>query len=98
MVFRTTLGQITPGDAQSLASIPYYRDDACFDDGTGVDPGPHLNDGADPSRPCWQPGDPAPDPRYRQGLIGAHGVQILMATETDNASLTAPVDEISAET
>ena len=26
--------------AQSMAAVPYYRDDACFDDGTGSDPGP----------------------------------------------------------
>src|SRR3954454_787682 len=32
----------TGGDAYSLIATPYYRDDACFDDGTGNDPGPHL--------------------------------------------------------
>jgi hypothetical protein len=26
----------------AAATVPYYRDDACFDDGTGSDPGPHL--------------------------------------------------------
>jgi len=31
---------LTPGGAaQSLFAVPYYRDDACFDDGTGSDPG-----------------------------------------------------------
>ena len=32
---------LTPGGAaQSLPAVPYYRDDSCFDDGTGTDPGP----------------------------------------------------------
>jgi hypothetical protein len=26
----------------AVAAFPYYRDDACFDDGTGMDPGPKL--------------------------------------------------------
>src|SRR3954453_23874425 len=30
------------GSAQSLLAVPYYRDDSCFDDGTGSDPGPKL--------------------------------------------------------
>jgi hypothetical protein len=35
---------LTPGGAaQSIAAVPYYRDDACFDDGTGSDPGPELH-------------------------------------------------------
>src|SRR5207248_2300279 len=34
---------LTPGGAaQALFAIPYYRDDSCFDDGTGSDPGPKL--------------------------------------------------------
>jgi hypothetical protein len=33
----------SPGGAQALVeAVPYYVDDACFDDGTGSDPGPHL--------------------------------------------------------
>ena len=44
IVTRTALKQVTPGGAaQSIAAVPYYRDDSCFDDGTGSDPGPHLN-------------------------------------------------------
>ena len=27
----------------AATSYPYYRDDSCFDDGTGTDPGPKLN-------------------------------------------------------
>jgi hypothetical protein len=56
---------LTPGGlAQSIAAVPYYRDDACFDDGTGSDPGPEkfprqfdqeqkstASDGS--ARRCW---------------------------------------------
>ena len=35
---------LTPGGAaQSVVAVPYYRDDSCFDDGTGTDPGPKLH-------------------------------------------------------
>ena len=106
MIFRSGINQVTPGAAQGFAAIPYYRDDSCFDDGTGTDPGPHLKPKAvdTPERPCWKPedgrpsGDPSQDVRWRQGLIGAHGVQVLFAAETDNAMLTAPLDELDAET
>ncbi|MDQ3964190.1 MAG: thrombospondin type 3 repeat-containing protein [Actinomycetota bacterium] len=43
LVLRSAIKQFTPGSAQALLAAPYYRDDACFDDGTGSDPGPHLN-------------------------------------------------------
>lgn len=44
IVTRTGIKQFTPGGtAQSLAAVPYYRDDSCFDDGTGSNPGPHLD-------------------------------------------------------
>src|SRR5213079_254040 len=34
---------LTPGGTpQSLFAIPYSRDDSCFDDGTGDDPGKEL--------------------------------------------------------
>ncbi|MCW2991458.1 MAG: hypothetical protein JWM73_2052, partial [Solirubrobacterales bacterium] len=58
---------LTPGGfAQSLAAVPYYRDDACFDDGTGADPGPELfprhfdqeqASGANGQRHCWTKAD-----------------------------------------
>jgi hypothetical protein len=68
-VDRITIKQHSAGTAYSLVTTPYYRDDACFDDGTGSDPGPHVNpkntdpvlDSAGNARECWQPsyGDPA---------------------------------------
>jgi len=42
VVTRYSVRQHTAGDAYSLLAVPYYRDDSCFDDGTGSDPGPHL--------------------------------------------------------
>src|SRR5439155_20413531 len=59
MVFKTRLNQITPGDAQGFSAIPYYRDDACFDDGTGIDPGPHVHAAkTDDSTPAPTASDP----------------------------------------
>jgi hypothetical protein len=43
LVERWTVRQATAGGvAHALVSFPYYRDDSCFDDGTGNDPGPRL--------------------------------------------------------
>ena len=103
MVFRNRLNitpdHVSPGDAQSFAAIPYYRDDMCFDDGTGTDPGPAGN--GTNQRPCnWSKDGTPPPGGWRQGLFGAHGVQVLFAAETDNVASagTVPVTEIDAET
>lgn len=69
LVFRLEPLTVTPGNAAHGAlAVPYYRDDACFDDGTGTGPGPHLNsrdvddgefatwtddDGQVHDRECW---------------------------------------------
>lgn len=42
VVTRWSIKKHTGGDAYTLIATPYYRDDSCFDDGTGNDPGPHL--------------------------------------------------------
>src|SRR3712207_5364071 len=92
---KTTAG----GLAQSLVAVPYYRDDACFDDGTGSDPGPELfprqpqkeaatraPDGS--PRRCWR-GDPAVpdgDQRFWQGSIATHGLHLLFVVDSDNAA------------
>jgi len=112
-VDRTTVKQITGGTAYGLVTAPYYRDDSCFDDGTGSDPGPHVNPRAtDPTvdsngkpRACWLPanGDPSiPVPgqapdHYYQGDIATHGVHIEVIADSDNAFTTVPLDEIDAE-
>ena len=46
LVSRFQIHKATAGSAHSVATVPYYRDDACFDDGTGSNPGPHI-DGRD---------------------------------------------------
>jgi hypothetical protein len=42
LVTRWAIKQHSGGDVYTLLATPYYRDDSCFDDGTGSDPGPHL--------------------------------------------------------
>ncbi|MDQ1396306.1 MAG: hypothetical protein QOG64_1565, partial [Acidimicrobiaceae bacterium] len=108
-VDRYTVKQVTAGTAYTLVTTPYYRDDSCFDDGTGTDPGPHVRpaapdpdvDGNGQPRRCWAPGDPVPGTvtpadHYYQGDIGTHGVHILLIADSDNAHTTEPVDEIDA--
>jgi hypothetical protein len=99
----------TPGGAaQSVLAVPYYRDDSCFDDGTGSDPGPDLGKRRDAEprttadgtpRKCWAPEDGLPDgsDRFFQGSIATHGVHMLMVAESDNARTTVPVNEIVNE-
>ena len=87
--------------------VPYYRDDACFDDGTGDDP---------VARP-W-PGEVSDDARVlegyvaaaqargeavetaadlaceqKQGVHGAHGVHFLVLAESDNLFTGVPLTE-----
>jgi hypothetical protein len=96
-------GDLTPGGAvQSVVAVPYYRDDSCFDDGTGSDPGPRLKPGSadEPraGRKCWHPEDGPPngDPRFFQGSIATHGVHLLFIADSDNARQTVPIDEVVA--
>jgi hypothetical protein len=105
----TQAKDLTPGGAaQSLVAVPYYRDDSCFDDATGSDPGPRENlSGADEPakaadgtpRKCWHPSDGIPDgsDHYYQGDIGTHGEHLLFQLDSDNARQTVPVDEIVAD-
>ncbi|HZR81876.1 MAG TPA: Ig-like domain-containing protein [Candidatus Binatia bacterium] len=92
--------------AENPAVVPYYRDDACLDDGTGDDPVP---------RP-W-PGEASTDPRVhagyeaenggtpydqlacdqRQGVWGAHGVHYFFSGDTDNAASPEVLTEIDAQ-
>lgn len=43
LVTRSAITKYTPGSVQGMAAVPYYRDDSCFDDGTGSNPGPHFD-------------------------------------------------------
>lgn len=94
------------GLAQGAVAVPYYRDDSCFDDATGTNPGPRLKlrspgePTTDPAtgqpRRCWTPADGVVDndTAFFQGDIGAHGVHILFLVDSDNARQTVPVNEI----
>lgn len=93
----------TPQSLQNgVTAIPYYRDDACFDDGTGDDP---------VARP-W-PGESSDDPRVTggyedlngdgtvscedgetQGAHGSLGLHILVTGDTDNAHTGEPINEV----
>ena len=106
---QTVPRETTPGGAaQQLAAVPYYRDDACFDDGTGSDPGPRirlrqaeeqLTTASGEARRCWKPADGAPggSDRFFQGSVGTHGLHLLLLGESDNARLTAPTTEIVSD-
>jgi len=92
--------------AVNPAVVPYYRDDACLDDGTGDDPVP---------RP-W-PGEASTDPRVhdgyvaenggtpydqlacsqRQGAWGAHGIHYFFSVDSDNAASPLVLTEIDAQ-
>ena len=105
----TDVRDLTPGGAaQSVVATPYYRDDSCFDDGTGTDPGPKikLRSGDEPrktaageDRKCWAPsdGDPGASERFFQGSIGTHGLHLLFLVDSDNARQTVPLNEIVSE-
>jgi hypothetical protein len=91
--------------AVNSAVVPYYRDDACLDDGTGDDP---------VARP-W-PGESSTDSRVhagyselaggtpyaeltceqKQGAWGAHGIHYFLTGDSDNAFLPETVTEIDA--
>jgi len=93
----------SPTTFENAAVVPYYRDDACFDDGTGDDP---------VARPF--PGEASTDPRVlaaydamapdgsadcaageTQGAYGSHGVHFFLTGDTDNAFVSpAPTTEL----
>ena len=82
IVSRWSLRDVTLGGAaHSLVAVPYYRDDSCFDDGTGTDPGPRRlerrsvelttyrlpGSGTDLPRTCWTPDAGLPDEGFVAG-------------------------------
>jgi hypothetical protein len=94
-------------NAQSLQNplvVPYYRDDACLDDGTGDNPTPRR----------W-PGEPSFDERVygeayddcvatepatwsqRQGCFACHGVHYFITGDTDNAFTPLNTTEIDGQ-
>ncbi len=91
--------------ATNATAVPYYRDDACLDDGTGDDP---------VQRP-W-PGEATTDKRVqdgyaalagktyadltctdKQGAFASHGIHFFATHDSDNATLGVPVTEIDGQ-
>jgi hypothetical protein len=107
--YTTKPDDLTPGGAaQSAVAVPYYRDDSCFDDGTGTDPGIRVKPGDEneprktatgADRKCWHPEDGAPDgsDKFFQGDIATHGVHLLFIADSDNGRQTVPIDEVVSE-
>ncbi|MCU1603518.1 MAG: hypothetical protein JWO22_4227 [Frankiales bacterium] len=100
--------------ATSLANaavVPYYRDDACLDDGTGDDPVQRPWPGEASTDKRVQAGyaaanhqpyaslvcDPAHGKTPFQGAFGSHGLHFLVTHDSDNATLGVPVDEIDGQ-
>lgn len=98
-------------NAQALENplvTPYYRDDACFDDGTGDDPSPRQWPGESYAwmhernidyvdRPCWGQAPEGYDGPYKQGAFGSHGIHYFVTNDTDNAFGPKPVTEIDGQ-
>ena len=56
----------------AVTAYPYYRDDSCFDDGTGTSPGPklHLRSGDEPQYWWYDPTTGVPTaPNYKTGQV-----------------------------
>jgi hypothetical protein len=95
-------------DVRSLENplvVPYYRDDACFDDGTGDNPSPRPYPG-EPSddsrvypdgRPCYTEAPEGYAGPYRQGCFACHGVHFFFTNDTDNAMMPKPTTELDGQ-
>jgi hypothetical protein len=95
----------------NAAVVPYYRDDACLDDGTGDDPVQRPWPGEASTDKRVQAGyaavnkapfaslvcDPAHGKTPFQGAYGSHGLHFLVTHDSDNATLGVPVDELDGQ-
>ncbi|HEX2295326.1 MAG TPA: Ig-like domain-containing protein [Actinomycetota bacterium] len=84
---------------ENPAVVPYYRDDACLDDGTGDNPSPRLNPGdPDPRNlPCFTEAPPGYEGPYKQGAFGSHGIHYFFTGDTDNAWTPERATEIDGQ-
>ena len=93
--------------AENPAVVPYYRDDACFDDGTGDNPSPRPWPGeastdsrvvkGNEGKPCLTSAPPGHNGPFRQGAFGSHGVHFFFTNDTDNSFTPAPTTELVAQ-
>jgi hypothetical protein len=92
--------------------VPYYRDDACLDDGTGDDPVARPWPGEASTDSRVQKGyaevngvrsysqlrcDPKAGKTPFQGAFASHGLHFLVTHDSDNATLGVPVDELDGQ-
>jgi hypothetical protein len=102
----------SPTIGANSVAMPYYRDDACLDDGTGDDPvqrpwpgeAYRWNGGAVPQaydqragRALDHSGATFVDCIERQGAHAQHGIHFFAPPESDNATLPVAVDEIDGQ-
>ena len=98
--------------AVNAAAVPYYRDDACLDDGTGDDPvqRPWPGEASTDSRvkagyEAANGGapysslvcDPAHGKTPFQGAFASHGIHFFATGDSDNATLGVPTTEIDGQ-
>ncbi len=91
--------------ATNASAVPYYRDDACLDDGTGDDPvqRPYPGEASTDSRVqngyAALAGKPYPQVTCaeKQGAYASHGIHFLATHDSDNATLGVPVTEIDGQ-
>ena len=85
---------------------PFYRDDACYDDGTGSSPVPRPWPGRPSDDPAVRAGYSAENGNVpyssltcaqRDGLWGAHGFHVAFSGDTDNAFSPKPVTEADVQ-
>jgi hypothetical protein len=109
LVYMFQLNNVQAGSNPTI--IPYYRDDACFDDGTGDDPSPRPYPGDaqnEPKlqamdyagRPCYEEdlqGNPTSPGPYKQGCFACHGVHFLITHDTDNNFQSKPTTEVDGQ-
>jgi hypothetical protein len=108
LVTRWSSEDVTPGGAAHAPfALPYYRDDACFDDGTGATPartstpaapttassrsGPDA-DGEQHERECWDIDRHRTDPEYAADLDTARFTQGSIGTHGMHLLLIADSD------
>ncbi|MEA2453161.1 MAG: hypothetical protein QOG04_1871 [Actinomycetota bacterium] len=97
--------------AENPLVVPYYRDDACLDDGTGDNPTPRQFPGeastdarvySDENRDCTINPLDLFDPntnnwQNRQGCFACHGIHYFVTNDTDNATMPKPTTEIDGQ-
>jgi hypothetical protein len=91
---------------ENPTAVPYYRDDKCFDDGTGDDPVARPWPGEDSSDPRVRAGYEAANGGtpyaqltcdQRQGAWGANGIHFFFTGDTDNSFSPTTTTEVDAQ-